>query len=190
MLTMKNLSILTVLALGAATPGLASADHDDDRRGYRSNTSWTEIGDVGTHRHDAEDYVSVNTGMRLDRIQLVARDGAVAIDGVTVQFADGRKEFTPVNRRLRAGEAVTVDLPGRGAQIKMLVLDYGNTGPFWRARETAHLKVLGQMADRGDRVRRDRVRAPVQQRPYGGADRDGYDRNGIEWRAGVRVQIR
>lgn len=176
---LKNkLNIIALLALGAATVGTAAADHDRDRDlRTRRDQGWQYLAEVGTHRHDAEDYVAV-PNQRLEAIQLRATGGAVAIDGVRVKFTDGRTEFAEVHRRLRPGEAVQVFLPRSGARVEQLVLDYGNRGPYWRARETAHVQVLGLNADRGDWRNRDRVRADAAS-PYG-----------IEWRGGFRVEVK
>ena len=135
----KKLAIATLLAVGAAVPGLAAADHRDrSRRG----AGWQNLGEVGTHVHDSEDYLAVR-GQRLDALQLRARDSAVAIDGVQIQFADGRNEFVAVHQWVRPGQPVMINVPESSSPVKMLVLDYGNSGPYWRARETAHLQVLG-----------------------------------------------
>ena len=178
----KKLSLIAILALGAAAAGTAAADRERgrDARGRGSDGGWQYLGEVGTHRHDAEDYVSVDARDRLQAIQLRARGGVVAIEGVLVKFADGRSEFAPVNRRLRPGESVQVNLPRRGERIAQLVLDYGNRGPYWRAHETAHVAILGlQDTGRDDRARRDRVRT--------------YDRRsptGVVLRGGIQVRIR
>jgi hypothetical protein len=172
----------------------------------RRDTGWLNLADVGTHRHDAEDYVNVAPMAPLESVQLRARDGAVAMDGVRVQFADGRSQYIDVHRNLRPGEALTIQMPQTSEPVKTLVLDYGNQGPYWRARETAHVQVLGLVADRedgrhrGDRMRGDRYRDDnrhdrdrvQQQRPERYRDANGIwrDRNGIEIRGGVQVQIR
>ena len=155
MLTSKKLSLVALLALGVAGPGIAAADDDRraDRRDERSRAGVVSLGQVGTHTHDAEDYLAVATWKRLDQLVLRATDGSVAIDGVRIQFADGRSEYAPVQRHLQTGEAFVIDLPGRGARVEMLVLDYGNQGPYWRARETAHLEVLGVTTDARGRGR-------------------------------------
>ncbi len=150
MLTRKNLSFVTLLALAAAAPGLAAADH-------RRDGAWLQLGEVGTHSHDADDYLPIAPTSRLARIQLRAEDGPVAIDAVRFQFADGRIERAEIGRRLRPGESVTIELPRRSDPIKMLVLDYGNRGPYWRARETAHVEVRGVMVDRREDRRRPRA---------------------------------
>ena len=199
MLAIKNLSIVTLLATAAtaAAPGLAAADHRDGR--------WMQLAEVGTHSHDAEDYVEVDTRLQLDRVQLRATDGNVPIDGLRISFADGRTIYADVHRFLRQGEAVMVELPAGGA-IKMLTIDYGNHGPYWRARQTAHLEVMAQASDRyDDRVRfrdyRDRdYRAPARvrvqsyqapyQTPYQAPYQAPYAAApGFEWRAGVQVRI-
>lgn len=177
----KKLSLIAILALGAAAAGTATADQRGrDARWRGGNGGWQYIAEVGTHRHDAEDYVSVDARDRLAAIQLRARGGAVAIEGVHVKFADGRSEFAPVNRRLRPGESVQVNLPRRGVRIEQLVLDYGNRGPYWRARETAHVQVMGLEADRPDYRDRSRDRVRVQPGVTGG----------VEWRGGFRVDIK
>lgn len=158
----KKMSLIAAIAIAVAAPAIASADHD---RGFDRRV---QLAEVGTHRHDAEDFVNVNPRLRLDGLQLRASDGVVAIDGVRIRFADGRDIYAPVRRQLRAGESVTVDLPP--GPIKQFIVDYGNHGPYWRARETAHLQVIGLTGDRfddrsrfGDRGRHReqvRVRAP------------------------------
>ena len=192
MLTTKKLSLAALLAVGAAAPASAFADHG---RGYghgrdARDAAWIQIGDVGTHAHDAEDYVPVAPGTRLDRLELAARDGTVAIDGVQVQFADCHSEFVDVHRRLFPGQAMAIDLPDCGQSIQMLVLDYGNQGPYWRARETAHLQVLGQMADlRGRFDDRDSMRNRGRiYRDY--RDYQVQAPNRFQLRGGVQLQIR
>lgn len=74
-----------------------------------------------------------------------------------IQYADGRAQRVDARRRLRPGEAVVIDVPYPDAPIKMLVLTYGNAGPFWRALETAHVQVFGLPSARfDDHPRRDR----------------------------------
>src|SRR5687767_1558690 len=63
MLTTKKLSLVTLLAIGAIAPASAFAEHRRDEA-----ATWVQLGQVGTHTHDAEDYVPVNGRQRLDRI--------------------------------------------------------------------------------------------------------------------------
>lgn len=180
MLNRTKLSMLVAAALVAAAGTATAQQRPGDGRfrpqGYqqRDDGAWRHLDRVGTHRHDAEDYINVRTSTPIQSIQLRAEDSSVALDGVIVQYTDGSKERIDMRRQLRAGEAVTVDLPRRG-QVKMLILDYGNHGPYWRARETAHVQVLaldgraqgpghdrGQHAGRFDgRYRGDRAPAPT-----------------------------
>jgi hypothetical protein len=197
MLTIKNASIVTLLATAAtaAAPGLAAADH-------ARNASWTQLAEVGTHAHDAEDYVEVDGRLRLDRVELRATDGNVPVDGLRVKLTDGRTIYTDVHRLLRQGESVMVDLP-EGARVKLLTIDYGNRAPFWQARETAHLQVSAQLEQRDGRYRDHRAQAPrrvrvqsyqapvtqapVYQAPY----QPAYPASrGFEWRGGIQVRIR
>ena len=163
--TTKKLSLVALLALGVAA---ADDDFRDDRRADRSRAGVVSLGEVGTHTHDAEDYITVSTSKRLDQLVLRATDGVVAMDGVRIVFRDGRSEYASVNRRLHTGESFVIDLPGRGARVETLVLDYGNHGPYWRARETAHLEVLGVTADArgGGRYRPQYQQAPAYQPQY------------------------
>lgn len=206
MLTTKKLSLVTLLAIGAIAPASALAEH------RRDEPTWLRIGEVGTHTHDAEDYVPVNAGQRFERLALQATDGFVAIDRVQIQFQDGHSEFADVRRTLREGEGVVLDLPDRGQGIKMLVLDYGNHGPYWRARETAHLAVFG-MADtdlrddyrpargpwrgRGRVIRDYRDYAPSYQAPTGYQAPVAYRApstvirvSPLEVRAGFQIRVR
>jgi hypothetical protein len=189
---LKNkLTLIALAALTAASAGSAAADPDRRRVVRTHDGGWQHLAEVGTHRHDAEDYVSIQPRTRLDAVQLRARGGTVAIEGVRIKFTSGRTEFAEVNRRLRPGESVQIALP-RGERVEQLILDYGNRGPYWRARETAHVQVLGLTAD--NRNPRDRDRFRDADRPWRDDrvryDRDGYGRDGVEWRGGVQVQIR
>ena len=173
MLTFKKLSLIALIAVGAAAPSRAFADH------RRPGGAWRQLGVVGTHSHDAEDYVPVAPGIRLERLALRALDGAVALDGVQIQFTDGRSQFVGVRRRLFPGQEVIVDVPGYNpSSVQMLVLNYGNAGPYWRARETAHVQVLALNASGRDRgYDRYRDRSYDRDRDY---DRDrGYDRDRV-----------
>lgn len=160
MLNRTKLSLLLTLALGVAGAGRASADHERARDG-----NWRSLARVGTHVHDEEDFVNVPSGTRLDAVQLRAEQSPVAVDGVRVHYADGHDERVAVHQRIQPGQTLTIDIPRSSVAVKTLVLDYGNEGPYWRARETAHLQVLGLVDDGlGDRARdrmndkRDRLR--------------------------------
>jgi hypothetical protein len=205
MLNKTKLSLLLALALGAAGAGRAEADHDRD-------ATWVRLGEVGTHVHDAEDYVNVQPGTRIDALQLRAQDSPVALDGIRVHYTDGHDERIEIRRRLRPGEALTIDLPRSRMAVKTLVLDYANRGPYWRARETAHVQVLALIDDsrgrervRGDRYRdRDRDDDRYDDRDSDGdryRDRDGRGRtrtvpaqpgddapDRIDWRGEIRVR--
>ena len=81
------------------------------------------------------------------------------------------------------------------------MLDYANHGPYWRARETAHLEVLGVTADArgGGRYRpqyqqapayQPQYQAPAYQPPYQPAPvYQPRDSDGFVIRGGVRVRI-
>lgn len=180
MLNKNKLTLLLAAALGVSAAGRTAADPDRDHRRDRTReraAAWVRLGDVGTHVHDEEDYISVQAGTRIDALQLRARDGVVAIDGVRVHYTDGSDQRIDVHRRLRPGEALSIDVPRSSAAVETLVLDYGNRGPFWRARETAHVQVMG-LVDRDDwrgrfRERGDRYRADER---AGDRDRDDRDR--------------
>ncbi|HVV81587.1 MAG TPA: hypothetical protein VHE35_00865 [Kofleriaceae bacterium] len=182
MLSIKKLSFAALLAVGAAAPSVAFADHY--RGASTPDLGWIQLGDVGTHVHDADDYVPVAPGTRLDRLELRARDGAVALDGVRVQFADGHIEDAPIRERLLPGQSVDVDVPDRGEPVKMLILDYANRGPYWRALETAHVQVLGLASDAG------RDRRALYDRTGGGLDRGERHVRHREPRATGGLQVR
>jgi hypothetical protein len=141
----KKLSLITTLAAAAAFPTLAAAHP-------RDSSQWTRLGEVGTHVHDAEDYVPVSCPEPLARLELRAEGQTpVRLDGVKVQFTDGRIQEIPVRAAVMPGERIQLDVPSAGLPVKMLVLDYGNRGPFWRDLETAHVEVLGLTAPRHQR---------------------------------------
>ena len=207
----KNLSLLTLLAaVTTAAPGLAAADH-------RRDTGWMQLAEVGTHAHDAEDFVSVDPRLNVQRVQLRSTQGFVPVDGLRVHFTDGRTIYADVHRGLRQGQSVIVELPD--GPIDMLTIDYGNQGPYWRALETAHLQVNALASngragrDRGDRFRDQRdyrdYRDQRDYRDYRSGDardhrtyRDDRVRTQpyigpapaqqpvYEWRGGVQVRIR
>ena len=177
---MTNINKLSLLTLSAALalPAVASADHDSNR--------WTRLGEVGTHRHDAEDYIPVTTNERFESLELKAEGNPVRLDAILVQFDDGREYRADVNWTLRPGERAMVDVPSYSA-IKMLVLEYDNPGRKWRAREDARVEVRGMSAGRRDRDDR---------RGYSQRDRrtdrrvDTRADTRFEWRGGIYVRIR
>src|SRR5262245_21165137 len=105
-----QLSLVTLLAAAAAFPALAAADPASSR--------WTRLGQVGTHVHDAEDYVPV-ANQPLQRLELRAEGSTpVRLDGVRVQLTDGHIYPVPVRRALRPGERVALDLPTGNLPVK------------------------------------------------------------------------
>ena len=184
-MTPRNKLILTtLLAAAVAAPSLAAADHPRDRgqRGMR----WTPLGEVGTHVHDAEDYVPVRTNQRFERLELRADQSPVRLDSVLVQFDDGRDYRVDVSQTLRPGERVVLDVPSY-SPIKMLVLDYANRGPFYRAREDARISVRGQASSYDDRRWYD-VRERRTERPRFRSDRRYDDR--FQLRGDVYIRLR
>jgi hypothetical protein len=155
--------------------------------------------------HDQEDYVNVRPGTHIDALQLRAEGNPVAIDGIRVHFADGTDQRIEIRRRLRPGEALTIDIPASRSSVKTLVLDYANRGPFWRARETAHVQVLALIDDdnrgkdrdrmRGDRFRRDDHdraydRSRDERRPLRSAPPPITERDRVDWSGEIRVRTR
>jgi hypothetical protein len=192
MTTKHMLSLVTLVAAATALPTIAAADHPASGR--------TKIGDVGTHRHDAEDYIRVSTRQRFDRLELRAHGRAVPIDRVRIQFADGSMRYASVRSYVRPGQGLVIDVPAHRAPIKMLILDYGNTGPFWRAREDARVEVFGLSGryersrwygDRGHRGAYDVDRRDHRAPAYWGSEAGRYDRDPRDgarrpWRGGGR----
>jgi hypothetical protein len=182
---MKNhikMSLIATLAAALALPAIASADHD------RTNGRWARIGEVGTHAHDAEDYVPVNSPQRFERIELRAEGRPVRMDDVKVQFADGRIYEVDVSQTIHPGQRVVLDVPSY-SPVKMLVLDYANRGAHYRAREDARVSVRGLTSSYGDRDYDRRT----DRRDYRRTDRvqrnDARIDNRFEWRGGVYVRI-
>jgi hypothetical protein len=186
-----KLSLIAALATAIAVPSLAAADRDrDDRRSDRSDRRGmrgTHIGDVGTHVHVAEDYVPVNTRQRFERIELRAEGHAVRMDGLQVQFDDGRIYKADLRRTIHPGQRVVVDVPSY-SPIKMLVLDYANRGPHYRAREDARVSVRGLMSTYRDRhdVRDRRSDRDRRDRTYDNRPVD----NRFQWSGGVYIRVR
>jgi hypothetical protein len=183
-----KLSLITLLAAATAIPAVAAADHDDYPAGGR-NARWMTIGEVGTHSHDAEDYIQVNTNQRFERLALTTDGRPVRLDALEIQFADGRKYRVDVRETLHPGQRVMVDVPSF-SPIKMLVLDYANRGPHYRGREDARVQVSGLTSRYRDQDRRsDRFqrRYPRTDRRYVPAqDQD----NRFQWRGGVYIKVR
>lgn len=188
---MTRTNKLSILALCAALaiPAVASADHD------RYSDRWTRLGEVGTHRHDAEDFIPVHTNERFESLELVSEGRPVRLDAILVQYEDGRDYRADVNWLLRPGERVMVDIPAF-SPIKMLVLEYDNPGRHWRAREDARVEVRGLSADRRyerdrrtDRDRRYDDRGGYYQRDRRYEDRR-YNDTRFEWRGGIYVRVR
>ena len=187
-MTRTNKLSLIALCAALAVPAIASADHRDNER-------WTRLGEVGTHTHDAEDFIPVSTNERFQSLELKAEGRPVRMDGVLVQFQDGREYRADVNWLLRPGERVMVDIPSF-SPIKMLVLEYDNPGRHWRAREESSVEVRGLSFD--DRRDRDRDHRYDDRGGYYQRDRRTdrrYDDQRpsdtrFEWRGGIYVRVR
>lgn len=149
---MKNRTLISLLAAAAtavAVPTLAAADRPQ-RGGWSSG--WTSLGTVDTHKDDAEDFVPVSPARHFDSLTIQSRGGVVPLDGVKIQYTDGRI-FQPYARGvLRPGQRMTIDIPDNEPPIKMIVLDYGaRNGRDLRARADAKVEVLAFDDGRGDR---------------------------------------
>lgn len=180
----KNLLIATILAAATAVPSLAAADHD-----RRPTLRSTQIGEVGTHSHDDEDFVPVSTNDRFERLELRAEGRPVRLEAIDVQFVDGRKYRVEVRETLRPGQRVMVDIPAY-SPVKMLVLDYANRGPFWRAREESRIEIRGITADFRDRDRRDVRYRDRDRRDVRYRDRDDrYEDPRFQWRGSAYIRI-
>lgn len=174
-----KLFLATLLAAAVAAPTLAAADHP---RPVRS----TPIGEVGTHSHDAEDYITVSTNQRFERLELRSEGRPVRLDAVDIQFVDGRKFRVDVRETMRSGQRLMIDVPSY-SPIKMLVLQYDNPGRKWRAREDARVEVRGVVAEHRRPVRRDtryldRTR-PARPEPV------EYQDTRFQWRGGVYIRV-
>src|SRR5438105_1357187 len=110
MMTIQKISLISTLAVVAGLAATASADR-------RAELARTKLGEVGTHVHDQEDYVPV-AGGRFQHLELRARDSAVSLNDVRVQFADGRIERVDAHRLLRPGEPFVLDVPRADQPIK------------------------------------------------------------------------
>lgn len=177
-MTRTNKLSLIAFAAALAIPALASADNDRSR--------YTLLGEVGTHSHDAEDFIPVQTNERFESLELTSEGRGVRLDSILVQYDDGREYRADVNWMLRPGERVNVDIPAF-SPIKMLVLEYDNPGRHWRAREDARVEVRGLSA--GRRVDRDDRRGGYYQRDRRTDRRPAADTR-FEWRAGIYVRVR
>jgi len=183
--------LVTLLAAAVAVPAVASADHE--RAPMRRNA---QLGVVGTHRHDAEDYMRVTSRERIERLELRVEGRPVRLDGIDVQYLDGRTFRVELADTVSSGAPLVIDVPSY-SPIKMLVLDYDNPGRHWRAREDSRLEVRGVIAD-GERAR-DRDRREVRDR-RDRRDRHGRDREvrppvppiedaRFQWRGGLYIRV-
>lgn len=173
----NKLFLATLLAAAVAVPTLAVADRD------RKNVRSTPIGEVGTHAHDAEDYITVSTNQRFERLELRSQGRPVRIDAVDIQFVDGRKFRVDVDETMRSGQRLMVDVPSY-SPIKTLVLQYDNPGRHWRAREDARVEVRGVVAENRRPVRRD-TRYNDRRQP----ERVEYVDPRFQWRGGAYIRI-
>lgn len=184
-----KLSLITLLAAAIAVPSIASADRDRDRarhdRGHHG-MRWTQLGEVGTHVHDAEDYVPVRTNQRFEQLELRVDQNPVRVESVLVQFDNGRDYRVDVRQTLRPGQRVALDVPSY-SPIKMLVIDYANRGPYYRAREDARIEVRGLTSSYDDRRWYD-VRDRRTERPRFRTDRRYDDR--FQLRGDVYIRLR
>lgn len=152
---MKNKKLITLLAAAAtavAVPSIAAADRAP-RGGWSSG--WTSLGVVDTHKDDVEDFVPVSPARHFDSLVVQSNGGVIPLDGIKIQYTDGRLYQPYARGVLRPGQRMTIDIPEGEPPIKMIVLDYGHRGARdVRARATARLEVLAYDDGRNDRFDR------------------------------------
>lgn len=148
---LRNTLIALTLLLAASAVAPAGA-HPQRRQVDR----WSWIGAVGTHAHDANDYIPVATNERYARLELRATGRTIGIDHIRVKFADGRTFDAAARTRLADGQRMLIDIPSH-SPVNMVIVEYANQAPYWRDRETSRLEVRGLAAD----VRRGRVERRV-----------------------------
>jgi hypothetical protein len=126
---MKLRTILMTLILGTSTVAVAQphqpySPRNDDRRGHVDVDidRWVPLAS-GVRARDGQMVVSLGKRAgRFDRFQLRVDTGSVFVRRFTVMYKDRSMEKIDLNRRLRAGEVLDVDVPGRGRVINRLII--------------------------------------------------------------------
>lgn len=117
------LTVLAALTAATTAPGRATA-----------GGAWVQLADLGARRHEPDDLVRLRPRTHLDRVQVRASRGTVALAAVELWFGDGTVERVAIDGRLASDDAVTIDLPPAAAPVAALVLDYGAVAGAPRVR--------------------------------------------------------
>jgi hypothetical protein len=158
---MKLLPILTALALGASA-GSAFAEPDRPLDAYDRSTygryhrdrGWVTLTAPLANFNNRE-FIRIGRDQgRFERLRLDVEAGRVYVRQVLINFADGTSQKLLLNRFLRAGEHIQIDVPGRARAINRLVV---YTDPARSRRTRGEYRISGVPARSqygyGDRYR-------------------------------------
>jgi hypothetical protein len=134
---MKRRLLVPILFAGVA---LASGVANANPQYWRENGLLLE---VSADPRDGRDLVQVDA-TRADRLELVALNDTVRLQGLTLHLSDGRAISQRVGA-VRPGHPVLVDLPERCGAITSVELDYGDPALRRTDRTTARLQIIPRM---------------------------------------------
>jgi hypothetical protein len=169
----RRLLVPFVVAGFAVASGVASANPH----------YWRASGlllEVSADPRDGRDFVRVDP-TRADSLELIALNGTVTLQGLTLHFADGRV-MSQRMRLLYPGQRLLVELPPSRAPIVSVELDYGDPAYRRYDRTPARLQIIPRMT-RGDHGHGYGYDYGYGQRPYPGQGQ-GYTRHDQRWSHG------
>lgn len=141
-----------LVLLGTERPGREDGDRPGDRPGpaYRPNPGWQLLGQQAVGFGVDRDVIRVDQSLDwrsrgFDRLHFVAEGNDVHMLSVRVVYVNGYGEDYRVDRLIRAGADLAVDLPGRRSHIREIEMVY-RSRPGFGGR--ASMSVYGESARR------------------------------------------
>ena len=125
---MKIRSILTAVAIAAAVPAVASADHntrcDDTEARYQARN---KLAQVTVSSGESRDRIALPRG-RFDYLELRALGTPIRLSDVEVRFVDGTSFRTGSRGVIQVGQGRVVQLPYGAPPVAELITHYGDNG--------------------------------------------------------------
>ena len=141
-----------LVLLGTERPGRDEGDRPGDRPGpaYRPNANWQLLGQQAVGFGVDRDIIRVNQSddwrnRGYDRLHFVAESNDLHMMSIRVVYVNGFGEDYRVDRLIRAGNDLAVDLPGRRSYIREIEMVY-RSRPGFGGRAT--ISVYGESARR------------------------------------------
>ena len=142
----------TMILAGTQRPGREDGRGDGGGRPFRPNPDWVPLGKQSVGFGVDRDVIRVGQNENFfrnrgfDRLHFVAENSEIHMMAIRVVYLNGHEEDVRIDRLIRAGSDLAVDLPGRRSYIREIEMIY-RSRPGYGGR--AAMSVYGEPSQRG-----------------------------------------